>query len=406
MSSREPAVRAVLRPSLSVAIVRAGAEACTQSWNIGNVSERSTDAAPSQAAPGWFLYQERVARFFRTLGVRARTNTSVQGARGKHDVDVLVEFESAGVGVTWIVECKAWKRPVGKDRVLVLAGVVEDVGADRGLIVSEAGYQAGAIRAAEHTNLTLTSLADLSENTAAERQRIAHTGIATRIYRLTTTVSRAWMWAPPDMPSHGLELERMIDFAADVFELNSIALPKLMNGDYPIAVSTSGGDHDRALDAAEGSVKIAARLDAAEAEALELMAQIEAAHSRAVAEIDALERDIAELLSSGRALGKHVNLAEERLLTRFATAMRSVGTRIEALRPAVPRAVRAEIREMHYWLIDEIYVVADQAMPDWDAAACAFESKASRVRGQLRACTPDATCVQGCSGSLNDQSRF
>lgn len=113
-------------------IGRAGVEGGAHSWNSGNVSERPTDAAPSEAGPDWFLYQERVARSFRALGVSARTNVSVQDARGKHDIDVLVEFESAGVGVTWVVECKAGKRPVGKDRILVLAGVVDDVGADQG----------------------------------------------------------------------------------------------------------------------------------------------------------------------------------------------------------------------------------------------------------------------------------
>ena len=76
------------------------------------------------------------------------------------------------------------------------------------------------------------------------------------------------------------------------------------------------------------------------------MVQIEAAHGRAVAEIDALERAIAELLSAGQALGESVHLAEERLLTRFLTVMRAVGAQIEAIRPAVTGAVRAEVGEV------------------------------------------------------------
>jgi hypothetical protein len=38
--------------------------------------------------------------------VHARTNVRVQGAtRGTHNIDVLVELESAGIAVTWVVEC-------------------------------------------------------------------------------------------------------------------------------------------------------------------------------------------------------------------------------------------------------------------------------------------------------------
>ncbi len=92
-----------------------------------------------------------------------------EGARGAHDVDVLVEFTSAGLSVRWIVECKAWKRAIPKERVLVLVGVVEESGADRGLIVAESGLPGGAVRVAQHSNITLTSLDDLRANTEVER---------------------------------------------------------------------------------------------------------------------------------------------------------------------------------------------------------------------------------------------
>ena len=76
----------------------------------------------------WKQYQEDVASFFRSLGYEASTNVTVEGARGRHDVDVLVSFRAAGQTVTWAIECKQWERPVPKERVLIgcvsLTGVI------------------------------------------------------------------------------------------------------------------------------------------------------------------------------------------------------------------------------------------------------------------------------------------
>lgn len=361
------------------------------------MSTESHEQATGETAPEWFQYQERVAEFFRALGVQARTNVRVQGARGTHDVDVLVEFESAGIAVTWVVECKAWSRPVGKDRVLVLAGVVGDIGADRGLIVSEAGYQAGAIRAAERTNLTLTSLADLSENTAAERQRVERGGVAAHIYRLTTAVSEAWRWAPPSTPADGLDLGHMVDFAADVFDLNSLILPKLMNDTFPIVINTPAGERDVARDPAEARTKTLARLEAAEAEAVALTMQVESARGRAAIMIDTLEATIDEMLASGRALGDVIH-ADEHRLRRFVAAMGSVGSQMDAVVPVVPAEVRDELRATRRWLIDDIYVVADQVAPDWDFAQIELASRMSRIRGRLAARSRQTSPADGSAG--------
>jgi hypothetical protein len=46
---------------------------------------------------------------------------------------------------------------------MVLKSIVDDVGADRGVIISKTGFQSGAIRATAYTNITLTSLEDLKQ---------------------------------------------------------------------------------------------------------------------------------------------------------------------------------------------------------------------------------------------------
>lgn len=109
-------------------------------------------------ATNWKEYQEEAAAFFRSLGLDAETDVTVKGVRTSHDIDVLVKSHHVGFDVTWIVECKHWATKVSKLHVLALREVVADVGADRGILLSESGFQSGAIEAATLTNIHVTSI--------------------------------------------------------------------------------------------------------------------------------------------------------------------------------------------------------------------------------------------------------
>jgi hypothetical protein len=51
--------------------------------------------------PDWRDYQEEAADFFRSLGLDADTDVTIQGVRTKHGVDVLVKSHHYG-SMTWI----------------------------------------------------------------------------------------------------------------------------------------------------------------------------------------------------------------------------------------------------------------------------------------------------------------
>ncbi len=116
-------------------------------------------------AAAWKEYQDEAADFFRKLGLDAQTDVTMKGVRTTHDIDVLVKSHHVGFDVTWIVECKHWKSRVSKLHVLALREIVSDLGADRGILLSENGFQSGAEEAAILTNVQVTSLAAL-EGTA------------------------------------------------------------------------------------------------------------------------------------------------------------------------------------------------------------------------------------------------
>ena len=114
----------------------------------------------------WREYQEAVAEVFRKLGCNAEINKTVCGARGSHDVDVYVTFEKFGYECRWIIECKLWSTRVDRSAVLTLQSITQNVGADRGLIFSESGFQSGAQTAAQKTNVLLQTSLDHFRQTA------------------------------------------------------------------------------------------------------------------------------------------------------------------------------------------------------------------------------------------------
>ena len=84
----------------------------------------------------WRHYQEETALFFRNLGCSAEVEALVQGPHAQHEIDVWVRFLRYGIECKWIIECKLWNKRVSKEKVMALKGVVDDVGADRGIIVT------------------------------------------------------------------------------------------------------------------------------------------------------------------------------------------------------------------------------------------------------------------------------
>jgi hypothetical protein len=110
-------------------------------------------------------YEDRVAAFFREQGYAAQVRVTLAGVRSKHNVDVWVTYEMAGYTQKCVVECKNWRTRVTKEKVLALRATVDDLGAGVGFLVAENGFQPGAVAAAQQTNITLATLAELRERT-------------------------------------------------------------------------------------------------------------------------------------------------------------------------------------------------------------------------------------------------
>ncbi|HQZ98078.1 MAG TPA: restriction endonuclease [Pyrinomonadaceae bacterium] len=182
----------------------------------------------------WSDYQKKAAEFFSSLGLKTEIERKLEGVRTVHAVDVYVSGNFSGVEFIWIVECKAWKNNIPKEKVMALTSIVQDIGADRGFLLSEVGFQSGAILAARSSNITLTSLEDLSAS--AEK------------FSIDTLIGRK-VWEVQKAKSRLLELRRKSDaykynpFRVGLFgELSvfELLLDDALQGKYPVVYPTKG----------------------------------------------------------------------------------------------------------------------------------------------------------------------
>lgn len=180
----------------------------------------------------WKKYQEDAAAYFRSLGLEALTDETVEGVRTKHDIDVLVKSHHVGFDITWIVECKLWKTPVTKVHVLALREIVSDVGADRGIILSESGFQSGAEEAANLTNVQLTSLDEVREtardsfNAMRLREIYDRVEMCRERYWNISKADRIEAGLRPDSGGYSYSGARAIDCCSDL-------LARAFRGTYP-----------------------------------------------------------------------------------------------------------------------------------------------------------------------------
>jgi hypothetical protein len=201
----------------------------------------------------WRDYQEQVAHLFRELGCLAEVEVPVRGARAAHVIDVWVEFERFGLEQRWVVECKLWRTPVPKEKVLTLKSVVEDVGADRGVLVAEAGFQPGAFDASKLTNIALTTLAELRTRTESDLRSIIVEELERKALILQSRTDQLSEWEETEFGAQtstlpGVDLDRWLRITALLSILDS-SFKSVKMKKYPVTVSID--DTDRPIRATD-----------------------------------------------------------------------------------------------------------------------------------------------------------
>ncbi|NNH77654.1 restriction endonuclease [Acinetobacter sp. ANC 5380] len=187
----------------------------------------------------WFNFQEDIAQHFRSLGVNAVTNKTIQGVRTEHNVDIYVTSKYLGTNIKWIVEAKHWQTKIPKEKVLALRTIVDDIGADKGFIISQVGFQSGAIEAIKNTNIQLYTFDELILST---KSYVQNEVLETYIRRARLLKIRYFAHKKRIRKDYGLrgELGEVASFSgawlvSTIFEI----LDKAKNNLYPIDLTTN-----------------------------------------------------------------------------------------------------------------------------------------------------------------------
>ncbi len=103
----------------------------------------------------WQSFQQRVAQILYESKFVVKVEPRLRGSRGAVEVDVYARDETSTPPMTYIVECKWWKKRVSQSVVHSFRAVVDDLGANIGIIVSQRGFNKGCYEAANNTNILL-----------------------------------------------------------------------------------------------------------------------------------------------------------------------------------------------------------------------------------------------------------
>lgn len=86
-------------------------------------------------------------------------DTKLSGSDGTYQIDVLATFEAfGGSEFKVLAECKYYNKRVQRDHVMLLKSRLQSLGAHKGLLFSNAGFQKGASQFAEAHGIALISV--------------------------------------------------------------------------------------------------------------------------------------------------------------------------------------------------------------------------------------------------------
>ena len=109
----------------------------------------------------WKDLQLLTKQLFEEINCRCEVERNIRTARGETCVDVHVTDFVSSPPLIYLCECKYWTSKVPKSIVHSFRTILHDSGANRGYIISKAGFQRGALEAANHSSVELVTWEEL-----------------------------------------------------------------------------------------------------------------------------------------------------------------------------------------------------------------------------------------------------
>lgn len=139
----------------------------TAGQSVGAEPAKAATSEPGTASPPkWKRFEELAAHIQRELqsaNASVQTNERIVGTITEvpRELDITVRIPATPAPLLMVVDCKDYARPVDVKAVEAFLGLVEDVGANKGAMISAKGYTEAAGRRARAACVDLWTLVDL-----------------------------------------------------------------------------------------------------------------------------------------------------------------------------------------------------------------------------------------------------
>lgn len=84
----------------------------------------------------------------------------IEADDGTYQIDVIAEYNALGAKNIVLIECKKYSRSIERDVVTTLYAKLQSLGAQKGIIISTAGFQSGATQYANKHGIALWQVCD------------------------------------------------------------------------------------------------------------------------------------------------------------------------------------------------------------------------------------------------------
>ncbi|RCV86944.1 restriction endonuclease [Billgrantia montanilacus] len=111
------------------------------------------DTPPSN----WKELQRLVCQAFQEMSCYSELEKTIDLVRGKKEIDVYVEDFVHDIRLKILIECKQWNSDIHQDVIHGFRTVVNDSGANKGIIIVKKGFQSGAYEASDKAPIELLS---------------------------------------------------------------------------------------------------------------------------------------------------------------------------------------------------------------------------------------------------------
>lgn len=118
----------------------------------GDRRKNKTKRSETKKSKDWEVFEKVIAEVHQAFDPTASVthNEKIKGRSGRRrQIDVAIRREICGHAVLGVVECKKYKRRVGIGNVDGFLGKLDDVGGSFGVLISDGGFDAGAVERAK-----------------------------------------------------------------------------------------------------------------------------------------------------------------------------------------------------------------------------------------------------------------